>query len=142
MGLNICAEAAAMIGADGHSKPVVYSILHTRKKDRNGRVKKPVSFTHVAFEKVPMRRKSYLARIARHKEVRELFAASTLITTADPCTSCTHMILAAGVVEVISDSQSHAHPVSPARKLEMAEAKRVLGTGNIRHRHVHYTLAI
>ncbi|MBY0427830.1 MAG: hypothetical protein K2Q32_01270, partial [Alphaproteobacteria bacterium] len=66
------------------------------------------------------------------------FDESILVTTADPCGSCTRVLIELGVGEVITDAQRFSFPMKDNRLAEMAKSAQRLDENGVKHRHVLY----
>jgi deoxycytidylate deaminase len=92
----------------------------------------------VPVEKVPERRRDFLRRLSYYGEQSGLFKNSTLITTADPCRSCAQGVIDVGVLTVITDADTHRHPMGPKRRTQMEQAEANLHEHGVKHLHVAY----
>lgn len=110
---NICAERAALADVIGHNKLETAGVLR-HKKSASKRFK---------TKKIPKRMRAYSERIIALSKTISDFQGSTLITTAEPCGLCAPAIVAAGVKHIVSDAQSHAHPLSEKRHAAIIGAR-------------------
>lgn len=143
---NICAEPAAIAGAIGHEKIGTNSLLrkgvHWAKKHLSDNIEDVPNSEFIPLKRVPERRGDFLRRVSGLAQKDGRFNNAVLVTTTDPCGSCTRLLMDIGVSEVITDAQSHFMPMSLKRREEMAKAATRLDAHGVRHRHVHYQLNI
>lgn len=110
---NICAERAALADVIGHNKLATAGVLrHKKSADKRFKTKK-----------IPKRMRAFSERIIALAKTITDFQGSTLVTTAEPCGLCAPAVIAAGVKHIISDAQSHAHPLSEKRHAAIIGAR-------------------
>ncbi len=137
---NICAEPAAIAKAVGHDVLKTHLVLRSKdsiKKRAHLRREELRNKDFISPHKMAQRRLKFLDRIAKQGRLSGLFKDSILITTADPCYSCTEGVIQVGVARVISD-KLHRHEMKPKRLAEMEEAHRTLHKQGIAHQHIVY----
>lgn len=143
---NICAEPAAVAGVIGHEKIGTNSLLrkgaHWSKRHLRDIADGVPNSEFIPLKRVPERRADFLSRVSALAKKDGRYDCAVLVTTTDPCGSCTRLLIDIGITEVITDAQSHFMPMSYKRREEMAKSATRLDANGVRHRHVHYQLNI
>ncbi|MDX1921545.1 MAG: hypothetical protein SFW65_00260 [Alphaproteobacteria bacterium] len=137
---NICAEPAAIAKAVGHAELATHFTLRSKasiKKRAHAGRDELRNKDFISPHKMAQRRIRFLDRVSRKAANSKLFHESILITTADPCYSCTQAVIDVGVAVVISD-KLHRHEMKPKRLTEMEQAHRTLHAHGVKHRHIVY----
>ena len=142
---NICAEPAAASHAIGHQHIGTNTLLLKGKKWRKEHwhyQRPPPNGDYIPLRRVPERRQEFLQRVAKLGKKDGRFDNSVLVTTADPCGSCTKVLIDIGVTQVISDAQSYFMPMGAKRRNEMLKSAERLDRNGVKHSHLHYQLNI
>jgi cytidine deaminase len=134
--LNICAEPAAIAKVVGHEALGTARVLRSTRSKDDGHALSNSDF--IPASRMPERRTRFLEKVSQKGRKSGAFENATLVTTADPCGSCTQAVVDVGIALVISDAETHHHPMSPKRMDEMKNAERTLSNSGVAHRHVHY----